>query len=139
MRNKSTTTPKIFLAQENYEDIDMCRDCGARDKEFHAVNCIHNHPCPQCAAYAAGINSIVRAATDEKNHREEAFTKRCLDEVKLLNIRSYVSLIDSALDTACNAEKYPEGYKVISAQTWSDIHLLIFHIENTLAELLPEE
>jgi hypothetical protein len=94
--------------------------------------------CPQCEAYRIGINQL---AEFKKKEREEDRLNRAHDENRLNNILSYASLIQAALETAGGhgAHGLPKGWKVVSRQTWDDIGLMLFHINNTVHEMLPEE
>jgi|GEM_PF-6660690 len=92
--------------------------------------------CPQCAVFSEAINELVASS---KKECEDNFLKKALEEIKLLNIRSYTSLIGSSLERAGDADKLPEGWKIISRQTWEDIQVMLYHIEDTVAALLPQD
>ena len=97
-----------------------------------------SNTCPQCAIFSEAINQIV---ANNKIEREEEFTKCALDEVKLMNIVSYARLIGAALERSGSGTCYnlPTDWRVISGQSWNDIQVMLFHIEDTLVSLVEVE
>ena len=67
--------------------------------------------------------------------------KRALDEVKHLNIQTYARSIGRALEDterSIGHNVIPDGWRVMSRETWNDCYVMLDHIQETLTELLPE-
>ena len=71
---------------------------------------------------------------------DAAFLKRSLDEVKLLNIRSYSSLIFRVLENATHGGVYRLGddLVVFDRSAMDDCFVLLHHLDETIKQLLPE-
>ena len=65
---------------------------------------------------------------------------RSIVEDKLLNIRAYASLIEDAMQNTAPGTiiKLPEDWKTMSGRTWENIHVMLYHIKETLNELISE-
>ena len=66
--------------------------------------------------------------------------KRAGDEIKLLNLKSYSYILHNILEDAATGASYrlPGDSRVIDGGAWDACFTTLQHIDDTLAELLPE-
>jgi hypothetical protein len=67
-------------------------------------------------------------------------SKKAQFETKLLNLKSYARLIGCSLEDTATGEtlNMSKNWRVMTGDTWNDCFLMLSHIDDTLAELLPE-
>lgn len=95
-----------------------------------------------------GVPMMISVTPDSKAYAahtppsisDSDITKKAQLEIKLLNLKSYARLIGCALEDTATGKGYklPEDWRVMSGGTWNDCFVMLHHIEETLAELLPE-
>lgn len=83
---------------------------------------------------------IAEMSTQLETIKEKQNLDRALDEVKLLNIKAYHCAMETMLTNSTCGDQYELSNKmrVISQNGWEACLTMLYHIERTLAELLPE-
>lgn len=122
------------------------------------------HDCPQCEFYRIGLNGIVRDATAEKMNRKRAaaavqetacqtgdcdpactrcddgttaeMMKRARLEIKLLNLKSYIRLLENTLEVT--APYGDSNYRIMDVTSFDAAMMTIDFMRDIVEGMLPK-